>query len=146
MQQYIFLDIDGVLNNAAILHGDIKHPENGLNISKHMLELMQRLCCETGAKCILSSNWRFAWDYKKLALILNLPIVGQTAEELQTRGLEVSKYCNNNKINTSDLVIIDDRIDFTTIQKTRLIQTSFRTGFTFKHFNQAKKMLTVSDV
>ena len=51
----IFLDIDGVLNK----HGWSQNKTSWMEDSK--VEMIGRLCKDTGAKVVLASNWREAW-------------------------------------------------------------------------------------
>lgn len=138
----IFLDIDGVLNNAAALN----HPKRAdLPINQGSLVLMQRLCDTTSAKCILSSDRRFSYAYADLAQRLKLPIIGQTGDEMRTRGEEIEAIIQSRSLSASDYIIIDDRSDFSLMQSRRLVQTSYRIGFTKQHYRQAIQLLSRAD-
>lgn len=55
----IFLDIDGVLNgdNTEVVNGYVFVDEEKVKLLKHIVD-------ETGAKIVLSSDWRYDWETK----------------------------------------------------------------------------------
>lgn len=62
-KKFIFLDVDGVLNNSKwLLNEEWQEDENHTpfldHIDDHNLDLLERLVNETGAKIILISSWR----------------------------------------------------------------------------------------
>ena len=67
----IFLDIDGVLNYTQWYVSD-RNPGN-LNgqegdIDPMCVERVLRICKETGAKVVISSDWRISWEGNKMRL------------------------------------------------------------------------------
>lgn len=56
MNKFIFLDIDGVLNDDETYE---KAPYGGAGIDDHHLYQLKHLITTTDAKVILSSNWRY---------------------------------------------------------------------------------------
>lgn len=56
MSNYIFLDIDGVLNNKDFLLKSKR--EFGGKIDDRSVQILKRICKEFDAKVVLSSSWR----------------------------------------------------------------------------------------
>ena len=56
MNKFIFLDIDGVLNDDEVYE---KAPYGGTGIDDHHLYQLKHLIDTTGAKVILTSDWRY---------------------------------------------------------------------------------------
>lgn len=56
MSNYIFLDIDGVLNNKDFLLKNKR--EFGGKIDDRSVQILRRICKEFDAKVVLSSSWR----------------------------------------------------------------------------------------
>ena len=95
----IFLDIDGVLNK----HNWSQNKTSWMEDSK--VEMISRLCKDTGAKVVLASNWRETWFepmfyenettaiYRghKLFEKNNIEVVGITGRG-ETRGEEIKQY------------------------------------------------------
>ena len=145
MTNYIFLDIDGVLNSEHTLDESCENMDQKMAsiISDQLVKNLSYLVEKTDAKIILSSSWRiyFNENTKKsnnlFALILlasldkhNLelhdmtPFVkGQFSSE---RGLEIKTYID--KHNIKNYVVIDDE-EFSDFSKhldmSKFIQTNF---------------------
>ena len=70
MDRIIFLDIDGVLNNAFFFKSKLRHylyhEDDGYGmstmISRYHLFWLGLLCKITKAKIVLSSSWRYGWN------------------------------------------------------------------------------------
>lgn len=97
----IFLDFDGVLHT----HADAK--ENEFN----KIHLLERLVRETGAKIVVSSDWRFSWppeDIKSHLLpTLSDYIIGETICDITpSRAYEIYSWLLDNDVDR--FVILDD--------------------------------------
>lgn len=110
---YIFLDVDGVLNNIAAFE---LSDDKMLALSEECLfnyqYLVDKLRQKYEVKVILSSTWRFnkkGFDklkeyedkYNALKLYDSTPISYDHREE------EIKRYCDKNKIEYKDILIID---------------------------------------
>lgn len=142
MSKTIFLDIDGVLNTIVQLRNPDSEP---IPINQGSLYLMRKLCESTDARCVLTSQRRFAYELEYLSDFLGLPIIAATGKEQPTRGAEIELVIKQMGIKQADYIIIDDRSDMNIIQLSRLIQTSIRVGFTKQHYTKAIALLTRSD-
>lgn len=116
MNNYIFLDIDGVLNHTYMYWPvgpyDLPgiHPDH-LNILKQIVE-------KTNSKLVLISDWRLSFlpgdhmpymaDYIKGKLnSVGLPLeLASHVHKYEDRGIEIKNWINTHK--TSGYVILDD--------------------------------------
>ena len=143
----IFLDIDGVLNYTQWYVSD-RNPGN-LNgeegdIDPLCSERINRICEETGAKIVLSSDWRISWPYcidriekggiKKGLIIDKTPEHGfvlcnssEMLKEWRTRGSEIDDWLSQHS-ECENFVILDDRKDFTEEQLPHLIHVNSMRG------------------
>lgn len=64
MENYIFLDIDGVLNSRDYFHSDLHQADNAKCIDPVAAELLKTIVQKTSAKIVLSSTHRRSDDYK----------------------------------------------------------------------------------
>ena len=136
----IFLDVDGVLNNFHSL-------ADGIFIIPEKCKMIERLCKEHNAKIVISSTWRYGETLKSLQKFFGRVgineeyIIGLTPEYGTTRGDEIYPWLIDNPDKWTKYIIIDDDDDFYDIQKTRHIQTDMRTGFCWKHYDKAVKLM-----
>ena len=130
---YIFLDVDGVLNNTAAFY---LSNDKILALSEECLfnyqYLVDKLRLKYEVKVILSSTWRFnkiGFDklkeyedkYGALKLYDSTPISHDHREK------EIKRYCDENKIEYKDILIIDDAL-ITNELKDRSIKTNMFDG------------------
>ena len=152
----IFLDIDGVLNYTDWYVSD-RNPGN-INgqegeIDPMCVERVVRICQETGAKIVISSDWRVSWPGAKIRLEnAGFPrglIIDKTPDCI-TRMLSFRDYMldddddtvyNNSRGYEVDLwlkehpectnyTIIDDRRDFTDEQEPHQVKVDSKVGLT----------------
>ena len=162
----IFLDIDGVLNTSdyqACLHilCRSKHPQEEINKGKlmpyytrdHYGQLFNPMCVKfleallrnTGAKIVISSTWRMEGLSKMRDMWKGRhyfgEIIGITpVSKGRVRGLEIAEFLGNFEGDVESYVIIDD--DSADIhQKERLCKCNNRTGFGYKEYWEALKIL-----
>lgn len=136
----IFLDVDGVLNHGKQIE----------KVEDDKIQILKQIIDETGAKIVLSSDWRF-WlgtDDEDVEL-LQEKLSGIGAEIMSStpgskhgyRGAEIYQWINKWKGETIDkFVILDDRDDMK-LYMNRLVQTSFNLGLQEKHVKKAIQLL-----
>jgi len=142
----IFLDIDGVLNHTQWYVSD-RNPGN-LNgeegdIDPLCAERINRICSETGAKIVISSDWRISWPYcidriEKGGIEHGL-IIDKTPEHMwaehvtqdfldwTSRGAEIDDWLSHHP-ECENFVILDDRKDFTEEQWPHFIHVNSMRG------------------
>lgn len=151
----IFLDIDGVLNYTK-WYVDDRNPGN-LNgqegdIDPMCVERVLRICRETGAKVVISSDWRIDWIGTRLRLgnmgLTEEFIIDKTPENIwkclsrhdyfnddydkiyeNSRGREIDDWLKEHP-ECTNFVIIDDRTDFTEGQQPHFIHVDSMYGLT----------------
>lgn len=153
--KYIFLDIDGVLN-YDLWYVDDRNPGN-LNgeegdLDPLCINRIINICKQTGAKVVISSDWRLSWYGTQLRLgRLGLDenyVVDKTPERIwitvpgfdRSRGAEIDDWLQLHPECTS-YVIIDDRTDFKEHQQPYFIKVNPHRGFTDALMNKAIKIL-----
>lgn len=114
----IFLDVDGVLNSGQT----VRRTTNGyLFVGRRQMRNLRRIVEETGAKVVLSSDWRYNRDDPKMngdylelrreLLKYGIQIYDFTPELPSAhRGAEIDEWLKNHN-GVSDFVILDDRSD-----------------------------------
>ena len=108
----IFLDFDGVITT----------PKSKWQIDQNKVNLITKICKETGAKIVVSS----VGEWVDLSIISfdrefsNL-IVGNIEHKYSLRGENIQEYIDNNNI--KNYIIIDDASDMLEEQLLRFIQT-----------------------
>jgi len=127
----IFLDIDGVLNTYA---EQGKHGPNYVDPKK--VERVKKIVGATGAKIVISSNWRFdmAAVHKTLS-ILSQDIIGNTGLT-GNRNSEIEEWIGNNDVDS--FVVIDDLYLFF---PANLVYTKDSVGITDSHVDKAIEIL-----
>ena len=142
----IFLDIDGVLNSirsAVALGGYPYHvtPDHLPTFDWVAVGLMQRVCKETGAVCVLSSTWRKSVDYLLIGEKLELPIIGVTPVNHDGhRGGEISLWIDENG-EPKRWAIVDDDSDMLEHQLPRFVHTDIENGFSLANYRQLIALL-----
>lgn len=152
----IFLDIDGVLNSNQWYSSD-RNPGNigGVegDIDPDCVDRILRICNETGAKIVISSDWKMSWPGAKIRLEnAGFPkgLIIDKTPDLIMRMLSIQDYMldddeevvyNNSRGHEIDgwleehpectnFVIIDDRTDFTEDQMPHFVHTDWNVGIT----------------
>lgn len=138
MNKIIFLDIDGVLNDAPTILGT----GNDLPTMEH-LECLKQIVDATGAEIVLSSSWRLYKRYTKDVNIalkkVNLHLIDVT-EELKERDEEIREWLERHP-EVEQYLILDDEDVFTEELKEHHILTSFYEGLLTKHVEKAINIL-----
>lgn len=156
----IFLDVDGVLNNAHTRETF----EDYIFISDDKVLLLKKLIDETNARIVLSSSWRKGWRFKdgnpscanedvRLFNAFELRLKEYGIELMSYtghfwhRGKEIDEWLKNwNGEKIESFVILDDmkRGEFEP-NADRLVQTNISTGLTESHIAQAVELLNESE-
>lgn len=154
----IFLDVDGVLNNAKTFYKRYLNylitGKQNLEIDEKMVERLKKIVDATSAKIVLSSSWRVFFtkhnnevfaDSKgyQLCEILekyNMEIFDLTPyDKNRHRGNEISAYLNENEVDKY-IIIDDDDFDLQDLSE-HVIKTSFKSGLTDEHVIDAIEKL-----
>ena len=114
---YIFLDIDGVLNNYDSPYSDYDFT---IKMEDEAIQSLEELIATYNTKIIISSTWR---ENKSLDYLKNL--FGNYSEDVSNsiidltpqinfadRELEINTWLKDNEALNSKFIILDDRSDF----------------------------------
>ena len=138
MNKIIFLDIDGVLNDAPTILGT----GDDLPTMEH-LECLKQIVDATGAEIVLSSSWRLYKRYTKDVNValkkVNLHLIDVT-EELRERDEEIREWLGRHP-EVEQYLILDDEDVFTEELKEHHILTSFYEGLLTKHVKKSIEIL-----
>lgn len=135
----IFLDIDGVLNHMD-WYNDDRNPGN-INgeegdLDPICVERVKRICDETGAKVVISSDWKNqsgtigrlgGVGLPKEYIIDKTPTISDFVKH--TRGDEINLWLLDHPYFTN-YVILDDRTDFDENQRPHFIHIDRQHGLT----------------
>ena len=151
---YIFLDIDGVMNNQEDWLNKVKEGRREDSMfCDEAWELLSQVIKETGARVILSSSWRAGFVQTDsgidmcdgnchLTTRLNyyfeeygIPIVGLTTSYYDHRGKQIMEYVKQHFSSTDNWIVLDDEdIDIKDyVPEERIIKTEFKTGLLPEH-------------
>lgn len=155
----IYLDFDGVLNSRRWfnkLQGRQTDDRLVLVETDEMLdpepvELINQLVEKSGAKVVVSSSWRILHSIEDLNNILRkfgarFEAIDVTPRLYEERGIEIQTHLDYLKSKGDEIesfVIIDDDWDMAHFLNTKhFIKTTFDSGFTDWHLEEALKVLT----
>lgn len=152
---YVFLDIDGVLNDERYIekcwkmNGNKAMHMNHVPFDPKSLKNLMKLCnfiekFNYNPRIILTSTWRLNdIDFEIIDARLaeyGLTLSGRTECINHKRGKEISAFIKNSENNCSMFLILDDEsFDIIDYFPFELIQTDFKTGFNRKCLNKAKE-------
>ena len=155
--KYIFLDVDGVLNNV---HTTENTPSGFVGVSRKLVKNLAEIIKTTEAKIVLISDWKIGWeafdfccteDAKYLNMKLaqeGLRIYAKTYDEhvydrfFEDRGKGIKRFLAEQK-KVDGYVVIDDHVfsDFDEEIKNRLIQTDSQVGLSEQDVKRAIEIL-----
>lgn len=155
-RKIIFLDCDGVINSIQweVVRKDMP-PASVIDdaIDPRCLERIVSICKVTGAKIVLSSDWRISWPFARTrlecagipeGLIMDCTPVLNTVHGMHhhSRGEEIQAWLDVHD-DVYDYVIIDDREDFLQDQvRLHLVHVNNWVGITEKDRLAAVEMLS----
>jgi len=135
----VFLDIDGVLNDAfttQALMDDTPKREH--------LDCLKEILDKTGAKVVLSSTWRLFSDSRNIVknCLQNIgsDIYDITKELSKGRGAEIAEWISRHS-EVESFVILDDDISDMKQFKNNIVKTTFYHGLLPEHIEKAIKIL-----
>lgn len=151
----IFLDLDGVVNHTQWYVSD-RNPGNldgqEGDIDPMCVDRVLRIVKETGAKIVISSDWRISWEgtlmrLERMGLTRDI-VVDKTPELIWTRisrhdymleeddgryeysrGREIDMWLEAHP-ECTNFVILDDRMDFTEGQQPHFVHVNSYCGLT----------------
>jgi hypothetical protein len=132
----LFLDIDGVLNTPAYLHGG-KTPVTGMTaqaIDPALVARVNQILAATGARVVISSTWRRYLMAEQLIWMLvsrgfeGLIVGGTPHLPRAERGAEIDAWLRANP-GVTQFCILDDRGDMHP-HMSNLVQTNEELGVT----------------
>lgn len=151
----IFLDIDGVLNNAD--DSDMHIHKGGTHFySPKCVSYLNRITDKTGAKIVVSSTWRLRASVEQLQVTLKeMGVTGQVIDKTCQlnhlggyRGNEILKWVKDNKEllgadyhEYKHYVILDDDTDMLLWQKDNFINTDGYKGLSLEDVEGAIEIL-----
>lgn len=155
--KYVFLDVDGVLNNFKYIEKCYKKNGNkgffchNVPFDPKCLKRIAKVVRKYKAKIVLTSTWRL--DDTSLS-ILNARLaeygvqVSYITEYISSnRGFEIESWLNKQNFSKylDDFIIIDDEISDIApyFDSDKIIKTDFNVGFTW--LNMLDAMIRLSD-
>ena len=148
----IFCDVDGVLNSYRSWYAfgnSLPDSPTDLQFDPIAIKLVQRLCKETGAVCVLSSSWRYSWTHEELGKNLNIPFIDSTPRSLsyRLRGNEIKEWLEDNadKLGITHYCIIDDVDEMLEEQQKHFVYVGMYDGLGYKDVMKAYKILSEDD-
>lgn len=127
-KKVLFLDIDGVLNNAASM-------SEGVHIIPEKCLMVRDICWRTGAKVVISSTWRVGRSLDELQQIFRLMGLGGLIVDITPwhktgpRGDEIDHWLKDNT-KTKQYAIVDDDGDMLEKQMPYFVKTEGIVGLT----------------
>ena len=147
----IFLDFDGVLNSREWMEkraaqGEIFSMVEEVDASA--VANLNEIIAQTGAKVVISSSWRLAFDMAHIEGVLRKAgfkgmIISKTPRRTTypaRRGNEIKQWLEE-RDNIESYVIVDDDGDMLEEQKSNFVQTSFLYGLKKEHVERAVSIL-----
>lgn len=149
----IFLDVDGVLNEAG---SKSRSPHGFIGVDDEKVAVLKQIVDATGAIIVLSSTWKKDWSNnpdeigidavylnKKLARY-GLRIIDKTTDDMWNRGFGIKAWLSLHDVE-SWLVLDDDKFEDFEYEgiMPHFVQTSFASGgLTDQHIPKCIEILT----
>ena len=142
----VFLDFDGVLNSRALVERAPAPLAIGLDLlDASAVARVERFCVAAGAEIVVTSTWRLTFDRAGLEDMLRSK--GLTTARVRDvtpmiphkrgRGQEIQSWLDaEGSAQLEGMVILDDDPDMLHLMPW-LVQTSFDTGLTAAHVDEA---------
>lgn len=151
-EKVIFLDIDGVLNDATT---DVRTPCYCMGIDTEKVKILREIVEETGAEIVLTSTWKSEWDIllenrsadglylDRILAAENLQIFDKTEDKVRDRGQGIRNWLAQHP-EVEKWVVLDDEVfpDFKEFDiMPHLVKTQFIFGLTPEHVSFCVEML-----
>lgn len=161
---YIFLDIDGVMNNRRDWMSKVDNKAEQFHDHRMFCDeawqLLSDTCKKVNASVILSSSWRIGLTYDENDKVIardnschlstklieyfnkyNIKLVGITVNNWSDRGQQIMKYVMDHLEIEDDFVVIDDEsFDIREyVSEDQFIKTEFETGLLSEHCDKILK-------
>lgn len=149
----IFLDVDGVLNEAG---SKSRSPHGFIGVDDDKVDVLKQIVDATGAAIVLSSTWKRGWSAnsdeidndalyldKKLARH-GLRIIDKTIDDTWNRGFGIKAWLDTHAVEAW-LVLDDDKFEDFEREgiMPHFVQTSFlHGGLTEKHIPKCTEILS----
>ena len=148
----IFLDVDGVLNSQ---NTNARTPNGYVGIQDKLVRQLKKIVNATGAKVVLSSDWRLMGrnepDYKYLVNKLyykgHIKIFSKTPDyKWQWRGREIGGWLEDHEVD--NYVVLDDIYfdDFCPRHNGHVVMTDYHFGLRDEDVEKAIKILNGENV
>jgi hypothetical protein len=152
VNRYLFLDIDGVLNNHRWLMEGTRPRGAENDLDPLNCAELKRLCDIAKPQIVISSVWRrlFWPDIRGWLKHYGIaPVIARTKElASRNRSAEIRDWCDTWKeeVGRHQIVILDDEIDDFkgTMIGERLVLTDFTTGLTAQDVDAALTLWNLS--
>ena len=155
IMNYIFLDIDGVMNNQTDWLNKVKEGRREDSMfCDEAWQLLSDTCKKVNAVVVLSSSWRLGFTYGENGKVVvtnsecylsnklleyfnnyNINLVGITDKTCAPRGKQIIDYVRSNLDSHDKFIVIDDGYfdikDY--ISESQFIKTEFETGLLPEH-------------
>lgn len=125
----LFLDVDGVLNKASDYAVRIEGAKSCLLVNQHLVDRMQQVLEDTGAKVVLSSSWRNLQGGREFVEECGIPIIDETDNGPGKRGDQIQRWLDSHP-EVETYAIVDDDSDMLDHQLPHFVLTEFETGLT----------------
>lgn len=143
--RYIFLDVDGVLNNQPYLLAT----HDRMHIDERSVKALGKICRKLKAKVVISSSWRIGWNnggprvthLRNLLAKYKIEVVGLTTTNSYLKREEqiITYVCNNFGCSDSWVAIDDEELQ---LSNRRFVKTDFYgDGLTMKHYKLIRTAL-----
>ena len=136
----LFLDIDGVLNDAVNIHNLMDDKP-----TKEHLDCLKAILDATGAKVVLSSTWRLFPDSRNIVknCLRNIgsDIYDKTKELSKGRGAEIKEWLDRHPEVDKFVILDDDISDIKPYFPANIVKTTFYRGLLPHHIEPAIKIL-----
>ena len=137
----IFLDIDGVLNNAKSKEESLTFP----CVDEGNLQHLKRIVAEADASIVLTSTWKEDYqedDAVRHFLDDKLPICDITDDKILNRGKGILAYLSVHRDVESFVILDDEAFDFEDCGlMDHWVKTSFGSGLTEEDAKKAIRIL-----
>jgi hypothetical protein len=150
----VFLDFDGVLNTRALVDRAPAPLVLGHDLlAAEAVARVERLCVDARAEIVVTSTWRLSFELPALRDMLrgkglattNILDVTPMIPHKRGRGQEIQQWLDTASEargwSVEGMVILDDDPDMLHLLPW-LVQTSFETGLTDAHLDDAKRVMT----